>query len=86
MFRHGMNDGWWCNSGIFFPGPLGMLVSILFWGLLIYLAVKVVQSISASTQKQIGKKDDTPLEVLKKRYASGEIDQQEYEKIRRDIL
>lgn len=86
MFRHGMNAGWWCGPGNFFPGPWGMFVSILFWGLLIYLVVKIVQSIFSSTQKQIGNEGDNALELLKKRYARGEIDQQEFEKIQRDIL
>lgn len=86
MFRHGMNAGWWCGPGNFFPGPWGMVASILFWGLLIYLVVKIVQSIFFSSQKQIAGEGDTALELLKKRYARGEIDQQEFEKIQRDIL
>ncbi len=86
MFRHGMNSGWWCGPGSFFPGPLGTVVSILFLGLLIYLLVKIVQSIFSSNQKGIGEKNDNALEVLKQRYARGEIDQQEFKKIQGDIL
>lgn len=86
MFRHGMNSGWWCGPGSFFPGPLGMVISILFWGLLIYLLIKIVQSMFFDSQKRIGEKSDNALELLKQRYARGEIDQQEFMKIQRDIL
>ncbi|MBU0945226.1 MAG: SHOCT domain-containing protein [Proteobacteria bacterium] len=85
MFRHGMTGGWWCGTGGFFPGPLGMLASILFWGLLIYLAVKIGQSIFFSGQKGENLHNDNALDLLKKRYALGEINQEEFEKIRREI-
>jgi len=33
----------------------------------------------------LGKHKETPLEILKKRYANGEISKEEYDKIKKDI-
>jgi putative membrane protein len=66
---------------------VGGLIMLLFWGGLIAL---VVFSIRAFTGANRNKPTQTPsgetaLDILKRRYAQGEIDQAEYEAIRRDI-
>ena len=62
-----------------FMGGFGM---ILFWGLLIALIVWGVRSnVTAPTNQSLLK----PLEVLKNRYAAGEIDKDEYESKYKDL-
>jgi putative membrane protein len=50
------------------------------WFLLIVLAVVVIYLIVRSDKK---KKDEAPLEILKKRYAKGEITREEYKKMKK---
>ncbi len=56
----------------------GFLFMLLFWGVLIWL---VVTLINASPS---GKKEDS-LNILKKRYASGEITKKQYEEMKKEL-
>jgi putative membrane protein len=70
-------------------GTFGLIVMLLFFGVIIALAVWVVGSLfprgmSASQSRLISRADgssDSPSEVLKHRYASGEISKAEYEEM-----
>jgi putative membrane protein len=55
-----------------------MIGSIIFLGLLIYTVYLLISKAS-------GHKKDESLEILKKRYARGEIDEEEYER-RKNVL
>ena len=64
----------------FFPGGWMMV----FWMiLLIALIVLVVKALMNSGKDNTG---DTPMEILKKRYARGEIDKEEFEERKRELL
>ena len=76
----------------FFSGGLGLLLSLLILGLLIYLVLLIKrdreQSPALSTSREpapAGPGPLTPMEVLKMRYARGEISREEYETMRRDL-
>lgn len=56
----------------------------VWWFLLIVLVVVVVRALL--NRNQIKSKDETPLEILKRRYANGEIDKEEFEKRKKDLL
>jgi len=45
---------------------------LLFWGVLIWLVVTLINA------AQSGKKEEDPSNILKKRYASGEISKKQY--------
>lgn len=69
-------------------GGFGMGFGWLFWiiilGVIIWAVIKLVNS----AQNRSGfsdKKDEDALEILKKRYARGEIGREEYEKMKRDL-
>jgi putative membrane protein len=70
-----------CGPGAFFSGPLGMIVTLLFWGLIIYLVVKAVQALFRSTKAS----SPTSLELLKRRYAKGEISEEEFNRIKAEL-
>ncbi len=69
--------GWWWLMPIFF---------IIFWGLVIWGIVALVRGMSGSRGSDSGSsRPDSALEVLKKRYARGEIDKKEYEEKKKDL-
>ena len=71
------NCGWMPMMGI---GLLGM---ILFWGLLIAGAVFLIRWFTGET---VIKREDSALEILKKRYARGEINKHEFDERKRDLM
>jgi putative membrane protein len=67
-----MGDG----GGMWFGGGFMWI----FWILLIVIVIWVINNTTRGT-----KKEDSPLDILKKRYARGEIDEQEYESRRKEL-
>jgi putative membrane protein len=63
----------------------GWILMALFWGLVIVGIVALIRWASANGSQNRKEPEHTPLEVLKKRYARGEIDHEEYEQMRRDL-
>ena len=63
-------------------GLLGWIPMLLFWILLILGVVALLRYLGRSGQQQENK---TPLEILKKRYAGGEINKKEFEEMKKDL-
>ncbi len=72
---------WLCGPGAFFPGPLGWIISLLVWGLGIFLVVKLVQILFSGGRG----KSAVRLDILKERYARGEINQDEYLRMKTEL-
>ncbi len=72
--------GWGIGMGLGF----GWLLMILFWILLILGIVYLVKLIGGSSKKV--DKEETALDILKKRYAKGEISREEFERMRDDLM
>jgi putative membrane protein len=72
---------------------LGMLPLIVFWIVVVALALWLLSRLFPRPVDDFTPRDERPaagstesaLEVLKKRYASGEISRGEYERVRRDL-
>ncbi len=60
----------------------GWIFMIIFWGLVILGIVYLIQVVSKGTKKE---DTETPLDILKKRYARGEITKEEYERMKDDL-
>ena len=59
---------------------------ILFWGLIIAGVVWLVQSLARGTGSSSGAPPgESPLEILKRRYAKGEITKEQFEEMKRDL-
>ena len=67
--------------GLFGSG-IGFLFTLLFWGLIIFLIVALVK-------RAHGKEEQTDskgaLDILKERYAKGEIDKKQFQEMKKDI-
>jgi putative membrane protein len=68
----------WGHMNYGFGGVIMWIILILIIGVIAYFIIK--------GQKSMPKDDEeTPLEILKKRYAKGEISKKEFEKMKKDI-
>ena len=66
------------------PG-FGWLFMLLIWILIIVVIAAIVKWIVSTTGGAQAPQKQTALDILKERYARGEIDQAEFEQKRRDI-
>ena len=72
------NFGWWWFMPIF---------GIIFWGLIIWAVVALIRGAAWYRDPDSSySRPDSALEVLKRRYARGEISREEYEEKKRDLL
>ena len=68
-------------------GWFGGIFMIVVWGLAIAGIVLLVRWLAVSTKRhETGGAADSPLEILKKRYARGEINKEEFETMKKDLL
>lgn len=64
-------------------GPIMMLV---FWGLIILALILLIRWLwGISQSKTEVKQSESPMDILKRRYASGEVDREEFEQKKRDL-
>jgi putative membrane protein len=73
----------WCGPIGWF-GPWGM---ILFWVLMILVIVLLIRRIRTSkgSGREAGPPAESALEILKKRYARGEVNKEEYLEKKKDL-
>lgn len=78
MANHMGNFGWGYGFGWVFM--------ILFWGLVIVGIVAIVKWISESSTNTNSNQPKSALDILKERYARGEIEREEYEQKKQDLM
>lgn len=67
-------------------GIIGIIINVVFFGVFIWLAYKLIKGISNNGDSQRGANSgDRALEILKERYAMGEITKEEFEEMRRNL-
>lgn len=81
MMRYGgypMMYGW---------GGFGWIFTLIFWFLVIVLIASLIGWAAKKDRRsdEESDKEDTPLEILKMRYAKGEIDKKEYEEKKKEL-
>jgi len=79
-----MNANCWIGHGYLWGGPWGMIMGIFFWSALIFGVFYIVYRLFNSRQSHTFHRE-TPLDILKKKYAKGEINSDEFEK-RKNII
>lgn len=72
----GMHDGmgWWMLWG--------GLMMVVFWGAVIGL---IIWGVTRATGGGTSRGEDSPLDIARRRYASGEITREQYEQLRQDL-
>jgi len=75
----GPGGGWdhMMDYGYGFGGMLMWIIFIAIFGVLIYFLMQAA--------KGRGQAGETPLEILKKRYAKGEVTKEEFDRMKKDI-
>lgn len=86
MMPWGGMMGWGWGGG--FGMGAGLLMSLVFFGVLVGAGVLLVRALwdqggRTSTQRASG---DAGLDILRERYARGEIDRDEFETKKRDLM
>lgn len=77
------------GDGYGFMGGFGFFFMILFWGLVIWAIIALVQSLSNNRSQSGGGAPsvpgDTAQEILRKRYAKGEITKEQFDQMKKDL-
>ncbi len=81
---YGMGQGMMGGWGM---GWFGMIFMLIFWVLVIVGLVLLVKWLIQTTKgdKDVVHSSSRALEILNERYAKGEIEKEEFEKVKRDL-
>jgi putative membrane protein len=71
----GMMGGWW---------GMGWIFMIILWGLIVVGLIFLIRWLVGMTKT--ARVEESALEILKKRYARGEINKEEFEQKKKDLL
>jgi putative membrane protein len=90
LAQYGGYRGWEMGPGMIgwgLMGWFGPLMMLVFWAAVIVAIVFLIRWIAHSTKGTPDSKGgESALEILKKRYARGEINKEEFEEKKRDLL
>jgi putative membrane protein len=80
--------GWMPGPGMMGWGGLGWIFMIVFWALVIVGLIFLVKWLAGLSHSQTmrGKGPDSAMEILRERYAKGEINKEEFEQKKRDLM
>lgn len=88
LFANETAGGWnmghmmyWPGGGMFMLFPVLMIIVVA-----VFLIVLINMFRKRSDLGRSAYKDEKPLDILKRRYASGEITKKEYEEMKKDLL
>lgn len=80
-----MHEGWMSGDWGHMSPFMGIAM-LIFWGLVIYAAIMIVRGTRRNNKDDSGSQSrETPLDILNRRYAGGEINKEEYEQIKKDL-
>lgn len=76
--------GCWLGQGMFLGMPFAMIMGIVFWLLVIYGLFVFISKMAKRGSGTVWK-EETPMDILKKRYAKGEIDAEEFARKKKEL-
>lgn len=68
-----------------YMGTEGWLFMVLFWALVVFVIVALVRGLGGGRRHRWHGEDRSPLDILKERYAKGEIEKKEFEEKKKDL-
>jgi putative membrane protein len=80
MYGNGMMNGWGMMN------PLMWIFMFVFWGIVILGLIFLVRWLIGLGKSEKEKQGpETPLDILKVRYAKGEINKEQFEQMKKDL-
>jgi putative membrane protein len=76
----GWEPGRMMNYGFGYGGMFMWVIFIIVLGVVIYFIVQTLKSKNVAGQAQ-----DSPLDILKRRYAKGEITKEEFDRMKKEV-
>jgi putative membrane protein len=76
----GWENGHMMNYGFGYGGMFMWLIFLIVLGVAIYFIIQALKS-----KNVIGQAEDSPLEILKRRYAKGEITKEEFDRMKKEV-
>jgi putative membrane protein len=76
----GWEPGHMMNYGFGYGGTFMWVIFLIVLGVVIYFIVQTLKSKNVAGQAQ-----DTPLDILKRRYAKGEITKEEFDRTKKEV-
>ena len=73
------------NFGYNYWGWFGWVFMLIWWVLIIALIVVIIRWLLFRSRENLGERR-TALDILKERYAKGEIDKEEFEEKKKDLI
>jgi putative membrane protein len=78
MWPYGYGGGWGWMIG-------GWIMMVVFWGLVIVGIIALVRAASNRGGGAELKDKETPVEILRRRYAAGELTKEQFEEMKRNV-
>ncbi len=75
---------WGWGPGSFFGPPFGMIIGVVFWVLILYGIFVIISRVAKRPMGSTGSQE-APIDILKKRYARGEMDSAEFARRKQDL-
>ena len=63
----------------------GGIMMLLFWAAVIFFIVWIMKEVGGKNSERNDSKSKSALDILKERYAKGEIDKKEFEEKKKDL-
>jgi len=64
---------------------IGLIIMILFWVLVAYIIISLIRHFGRESKNHYYH-HDAALDILKERYAKGEISKEQFEKMKQDLM
>ncbi len=78
MWPYGYGSGWGWMVG-------GWIMMVVFWGLVIVGIVALVRSLGDRGLSHQTRNPEHPIEILRRRYAAGELTKEQFEEMKRNV-